>query len=340
MHQSRILILLVLLLTGCGQPKQTLNILTFPDFIDPSVVEHFEREHDCKVVFDFMDSGDALAGKLGAGGATAYDIVCMAEITSASRQGLLAPLRGETIPNIKNIDPRFDVLSFDAGVRYSVPYLWGSTGLYLRSAPGKAVEDTWGLIFDKSKQHGSYFLLNESRTCIGAALRFRGFSVNSTNSAELAEARELLIEAKQRSLGFIDGTSVKNRILGRDGEVAMAWSGSAAGQREDRETTFVVPREGAVMLLDGFCILAKAPHRELAEKFLNNILDPKVGAQIANFLHYPTANRAALQFILPDDLYNPTIYPPPEVVARLEPVRELGAFSKLYDEIWTQVKSK
>jgi spermidine/putrescine transport system substrate-binding protein len=94
------------------------------------------------------------------------------------------------------------------------------------------------------------------------------------------------------------------------------------------------------MIRDGFSILAKAPHRDLAEKFINHILDPKMGAQIANFLRSPTPNKAALEFIKPVDRNNPAIYPPPQLMRRLEIVRDLRDKTKLYDELWTQIKAK
>ncbi len=336
-----LLILLAAMLAGCGHPKRQVNILTFPDFIEPKAVASFEREFNCKVVIDYVDSGDTSDGKLKAGGATAYDIVSMSDVTSYTPLGFLAPLDSNAIPNLKNIDPQFDVLSFSGGVRYSVPYLWGATGLYVRKVGGRPVEDSWSLIFDAKKQRGPFYLLNESRTTIGAALRFLGHSVNSTDRRELAAAGEVLMEAKGRSLGFIDGTSVKNRIIAKDASAAIAWNGSSVdGSKEDPETQFLVPGEGSCMLLDGFSILAKAPHRDLADKFLNHILDARIGAQIANFLHIATANKAALEFIEPDDLKNPGIYPPPEVLKRLETVRELGEKAKLYDELWTQIKAK
>ena len=332
-----VLILLAALVTGCGKPKRQLSILTFPDFIDMKAVESFEREFDCKVVLDYVDSGDNIDGKLKAGGATLYDIVSMSDVTSYSALKMLAPLDSRSIPNLKNIDSKFDGLSFAGGVRYSIPYLWGATGLYVREASGKTVEDSWSLIFDPQKQRGPFYLLNESRTTLGAALRYLGHSVNSTNRTELAEARDVLIEAKKRSLGFIDGTSVKNRILAKDANAAIAWNGSSVeGAKEDSQTRFFVPREGSCMLLDGFSILDKAPQRDLAEKFLNHILDAKVGAQIANFLHIATANKAAMELVIPNDLKNPSIYPSLE---RLEICRELGETTKLYDELWTQVKA-
>ena len=87
-------------------------------------------------------------------------------------------------------------------------------------------------------------------------------------------------------------------------------------------------------------IPAKAPHRDLAEKFVNLILDAKVGAQLSNFNQYATPNRASLEFINPEDRKNPAIYPPPEIRQKLEFIKDLGAAMKMIDELWTQVKSK
>ena len=87
-------------------------------------------------------------------------------------------------------------------------------------------------------------------------------------------------------------------------------------------------------------MLAKAPHRDLAEKFINFMLDAKVGARVSNFTQFASPNQAARPFLNPDDLKNPAIYPPPELMAKLEFLRDLGLNSRLYDEVWTQIKSK
>lgn len=103
---------------------------------------------------------------------------------------------------------------------------------------------------------------------------------------------------------------------------------------------YFMPKEGAVMILDGVAILAKAPHRDLAEKFLNHLLDPKMAAQTANTLRAPTPNRAALEFIRAEDRTNRAIYPPADQLDRLEMVRDVGEHTRLYDEIWSQIKSR
>ena len=95
--------------------------------------------------------------------------------------------------------------------------------------------------------------------------------------------------------------------------------------KEDTDTYYFIPREGSEIWLDNMGVTSKAPHRDMAEKFINYILDAKIGAQLSNFNQYPTPNKAAMEFINPEDLKNPAIYPPPEVLKNLEFVKDLGA---------------
>jgi spermidine/putrescine transport system substrate-binding protein len=335
--------LLAVLLAGCGQPKSKLNIFIWSEYIDPQIVADFEKQFDCKVSLDLYEDNESMMAKMAGGGTALYDIVVPSDYVMPAmiQRGLLAPLRHENIPNLKNIDPRFTNLPFDPNNQYSVPYQWGTDGLYIRKAKDRPIEETWGLVFDPKKQPGAFLLMDDIRLCFGAALKYRGHSVNSTDSKELIEARDLLLEAKKRSLGFESGIGGRNRVLAKGAVLAMALNGDATrGVKEDSETYYFVPREGSSMWLDNLCIPAKAPHRALAERFINFILDAHEGARLANFNQYASPNQAAFQFINPTDLKNPAIYPPPDLTRCLEFDRDLGEDTKLYDELWTQIKAR
>ena len=197
------------------------------------------------------------------------------------------------------------------------------------------------MIFDERKQPGSFLLMDDMRGMIGAALLYKGYSVNTTDPQQLREARDLLIAAKQRSQGFAGGVEGKNKVLARTVQLAICYNGDAVrGMGEDAATVYFVPREGGQIWVDSLCIPAQAPNRALAEKFINYILDPRVGAKLSNFNQYATPNKAAREFINPADLKNPAIYPTAEMIAKLQFLKDLGRDLKLYDEIWTQIKSK
>jgi len=337
------ILLLALLLAGCSQPKQQLHIFIWSEYLDPKIVSDFEEKFDCKVTLDLYEDSDSMVAKFVAGGSSIYDLVVPSNLTLPVlvNRGLLAPLRKENIPNLKNLDPRFVNPSFNPNNDYGAPYQWGTTGLYMRKTAGQTIEETWGLVFDPAKQIGPFLLIDDVRHCICAALKYKGFNMNSTEPNELGQIRNLLIDAKNRSLGFAGTVPGKNRVLSKGAGIAMVVNGDAArGVTEDPETYYFVPREGGEIFLDNLSVAANAPHRDLAEKFINFILDPKVGARLSNFNQFGTPNRASMEFINPADLKNPAIYPPPDIMNRLEYATDLGEKANLYDELWTQIKAK
>ena len=330
-------------LVGCGPKKPQLNLFIWSEYIDAKLIAEFERQFHCHVNVDLYEDPDSMIAKLAAGGASLYDIVVPSDNTLPTliHRGLVAPMPQDHLPNFKNLDPRFLDHSSDPGNRFSVPAQWGTVGLFLRKAAGKSIDESWSLVFDPTKQLGSFLLIEDVRACIGAALRYRGFSANTTNLLELAQARDLLIETKKRSLGFEGGTGAKNRVLSKGAAVGMAYNSDAMrGVKEDPETVYFVPREGSEIWLDLFSIPSQAPHRELAEKFINYMLDAKVGAAFAHGNQAGSPNKAAMEFLDPQERNNPAIYPSSDVMSRLEYSRDLGAANRLYDEVWVQVKGR
>jgi spermidine/putrescine transport system substrate-binding protein len=342
---KRWLIILVLLL--CAAPAQAqenkLNLFIWSEYIDPQVIQSFEKAYDCKVTVNLYEDNESLLARLEGGGTSLYDVVVPSDYivhTMISRK-LLAPLRHDNIPNIKNLDPRFAGREYDPDNMYTVPYQWGTVGLYVRKQPGETIDETWGLIFDAKKQIGSFLIIDDARTAVGVALKYKGHSFNSTDKKQLREARDLLIEARNRSLGFEGAVGAKNMVLGKACRVGMAYNGDAVrGMRDDPDTYYFIPREGSEIWVDNLAVPARAPHRDMAEKFINYILDAKIGAQVSNFNQYATPNQAALEFINADDRKNPVIYPPPDVMKKLEFVKDLGPRAAWYDELWTSIKLK
>ena len=329
--------------TRAATPKNRLNVLMWSEYIDPKVVVDFEKRFDCRVTLDVFEDVESMLAKLQRGGASLYDVVTPSEyvVPVLLRLNLLQEIRHANVPNLVNIEPRFASPPFDPGNRFTAPYQWGTVGIYLRRRPGQRVDRTWGLLFDPARQLGSFLMIDGIREMVGAALKYRGHSLNSTDPRELLEARDTLLEAKRRSAGFEGGVGGKNRVLAKAVVAAVAYNGDAVrGTREDPETEFFVPEEGGEIWMDSLVIPSGAPHRDLAEKFLNYILEPETGARVSNFNQYATPNRASIPWIDPKDLQNPAIYPPPSVMEKLEFLRDLGPNLRLYDEVWTQVKSK
>jgi len=322
--------------------KNKLNLFIWSEYIDPEIISDFEKEYDCKVTVDLYEDNESAMAKLRGGGVSQYDIVVPSDFIIPAMIGLklLAPIKHDQIPNMKNLDPKFVNPAYDPGNKYSVAYQWGTVGLYVRKGD-QPVEQTWGLIFDPEKSPGSFLMMDSIREMIGSALKYQGYSLNTTSPEELLEARALLLDAKKRSMGFEGGVGGKNKVLSRTVAAAVVYNGDAVrGMSDDADTEYFVPQEGGVIWCDNLCIPAKAPNRKMSEKFINYILDAKVGAKLSNFNQYATPNQAAREFITPDDLENTAIYPSEEMMGKLEFIIDAGKASRMYDEIWTQVKSE
>lgn len=335
--------LAVLVLISTRAADQTLRLFIWSEYIDPAVVADFEKANHCKVVIDLYEDAESMLSKVQAAGAGTFDVVVPPDhmVQPMVKLKLLSELRKEALPNLKHIDPKFLNPPFDPENKFSVPYQWGTVGIYARVEKGKTLEPTWGLIFDAKQQPGPFLSIDSMRDSIGAALKYKGHSLNSTKPAELKEARDVLIAAKKRAIGFEGSVGNKNKVVSKAARAAIVYSGEAArGMAEDKETVYLIPREGSQIWLDNLVILANAPHKDLAEKFLNFCLDPDVAARISNFTQFSTPNLAARPKIEPELLNNPAIYPPPEVMAKLEFLSDLGSNLRLYDEVWTQIKSR
>ena len=323
--------------------NQKLNLFIWSEYLDPAVTKDFEQAFHCKVVVDVYEDAESMLSKLQGGGVSRYDVVVPPDhlVPSMIHLKLLAPLRLERIPNLKNLESKFLNPPYDPGNRFSVAYQWGTVGVYARRSGGKPIDETWGIFFDRALQPGPIALIDSSRDQIGMALKYRGHSLNSTDLKQLREARDLIVEAKKRAVSFEGSVGGKNRVLAKTARAVIVYSGEAGrGMAEDPDTYYFIPREGSQIWVDNLAIPAKAPNRDLAESFVNYMLDGKVGARVSNFTMFSSPNRAAKEFIKPESLKNPVLYPDETVMKKLEFLLDLGANTKLFDEIWTHVKSK
>ena len=333
------LALAVLPSTAAGR----LNVFIWSEYLDPAVVADFEAARGAKVTVDVFEEAEAMLAKLQGGGASQYDVVCVPDhlVPAVISLKLAAPLRRENLPNLRHLDPKFTRLPFDPEGRHAIPFQWGTLALYYRPQPGRADPDSWGALFDPAAAFGPFTLLDSVRDTVGAALKFRGHSLNATDPVKLREARDLLFAAKARAIGFEGNIAGRNRVLARTAALAAVYSSDAArGMAEDPDTRAVIPKEGSQIWLDTLAVTARAPNRDLAEQFLDWVLDPQQGARISIYAKAGTPNAAARAFLPPGLLQDTLVYPPPEVMERLEFLEDLGRRTRLHDQIWTQIKAR
>lgn len=334
--------------THADEVKQ-LHLYNWADYMDPEILKNFEKEYNCKVVEDFYDSAEDMMAKLQAGGLSQYDLVGPSNVNVPSfvRLKLLMPLDKSKLPNLKNLDPSFADSPYDPGNKYTVPYLWGSVGLLYRKDKLPDFKPTWGAVLDAGKQPGTFLLLDSVRDMLDITLIYQGKPINTTDKGDLKSIADMLVKAKKsdKFMGFEPGVGGKNKVAAGVASVGIVWNGDALQvMKESEENTknlaFVLPEEGSIKWVDTLGIPAKAPNPELAHAFINYLYEPKVAAQLANFVQYASPNAAAKEFLTPEDLANPVIYPTEEQLKKLYISKDLGEDNKLYDQVWTMVKSR
>ena len=339
------LLLLALLLTACPKRAEveTLYFLNWADYIPEELVRKFERETGAKVVLDTFESPEAMLAKLKAGADREFSLVVAPDyyVLQMAREGLVAPLDKGKLKNLANLDPFFQDPPYDPGLQHSVPYLWGTTGLAYREDLVKGPVDSYAVLFDPKAQVGPFLLLDEMRETIGAALRYLGYSVNATDPEALEKAKELLIAAKARSVGFAGGLEALNRIMAGDAAASLAYSGDVLQARqEDARLRYVIPKEGGTIWTDALVVLKRGPSQDLAYRFMDFLLRPENAAELAAYTRYATPVAQAIP-LLPEEMrQDPTVFPPEEVRARLEYLKDLGPEIALYDRVWTEVKAR
>ena len=317
-----------------------LNIFIWSNYLPESVIDQFQERYGAKINIELYDSNEALLAKLQSGGAS-YDIVVPSDymVQVLREQGLLRELDRDRLGNFSNLDPRLLGLPFDPRNEYSVPYLWGTTGIGYRKDKVKESVDSWAIMWDTQyKDHIA--MLDDVREVIGAALKLEGKSLNSAGEGDVRRAADLLMKQKPLVKAY-DSGGFDQLLLSGDAWIVQGYNGQIAkAMIENPNVAYAIPKEGCTISVDNMCIPKNAPHCRLATEFIQFALEAKVGAAIANATGYSSPNLAAHPFIRPELLDNPAVYPPTAMLEKCEFIRDLGPAVATYDRYWTMIKSQ
>jgi spermidine/putrescine transport system substrate-binding protein len=318
--------------------RPTLHYFTWSDYVGPEILAEFERREQVRVVVDVFSSNEELLAKLQSG-ATGYDVAVPSDfmVAIAMQLGLLEELDHTAIPNAERLNAHLQNLPFDPTRRYSVPYLWGTVGIGYDSDVIKTPPESWAILWDH-RYKGRISMLNDQREVFGATLRWMGHSLNSTDRAAIEAAKSKLIEQKPLVKTY---TSDHYDQLLATGEVVLAhgWGGPIArAMRERPSIRYVVPKEGGTVWADCLVVLKTAPHKDLAMRFINYLLDPEIAARTSERLLFAAAPAVVTDLVPPGVRANPAVYPPDEVLNRLEWLKDVGEAIRAYDRAWTELK--
>ncbi|GLS84564.1 extracellular solute-binding protein [Paraferrimonas haliotis] len=321
--------------------KDTVYFYNWSEYIPPGLLEEFTAETGIKVVYTTYDSNEAMYAKVKLLKGEGYDLVVPSTyfVSKMADEGLLQKLDKSKLSNISHLDPALLDQPYDPDNQYSLPYIWGATGIGVNSddidpSTITSWKDLWNEDFANS-----ILLMNDVREVFHMALVVNGHSGNSTDPEEIKQAYETLKPLVKNVLVYNSDTPSLPYLAGET-SIGMLWNGSAyAAHQEDDAITLVYPKEGPILWVDNIAIPSGAKNVEGAHKLINFLLRPEIAARVAEEIGYPTPNKSA-KALMPKELANdPIVYPPAEVIEAGEFQDDIGEAELIYDKYWQLLKA-
>ena len=329
-------VLLILPLSSMAA-TETITVYNWGDYIDPDVLDQFEAETGIRVIYETFETNEDMYTKLSKAKAS-YDVICPSDymVERMIREKLVQPINWENIPNAVQIQDRFRNLSYDPDNAYSMPYTWGTMGILYNKTMVSEKPTSWKVLWDE-QYADSILMLNSSRDTIAITLKALGYPLNSTDEAQLEEAKDALIEQSPMVLAyFVD--EVKDKMIAGEAAIALVWSGDATYcMSENEDLDYVIPEEGSNIFFDAFCIPANAKNVSGAEKFLDYLCDPEIAKQNFEYVGYAIPNQGAIDLLGEEYLSSPVSNPPQELLDKCEIFEYLGESTRVYDSLWTEI---
>jgi spermidine/putrescine transport system substrate-binding protein len=321
--------------------ERILNLAIWSHYISPELIEEFNKRTGIRVQVSNYSSNEELLAKLQAG-ASGYDVAVPSDymVFVMIQLGLLKPLDFSKLPYVKNLDPKFMKKNFDPQNKYSVPFVWGTTGIAINRNIYKGTIKSWKDLFEKEDLAGKVSLLDDAREAVGAALKAQGYSLNTKNPAELQKAKELLLKMRKKVKVFTSEPMMP--LLSGETPVAHIFMSDALQARKTTggKVDYILPEEGGTLWLDSLVIPSGAKHTEEAYAFINFMLEPQSNLATVTRLFMAPANKGAYELLSPEMKSNTMLFPPVSLLSKCEMLEDLGESIASWDRIWTEVKAQ
>jgi spermidine/putrescine transport system substrate-binding protein len=318
-----------------------LNIYAWYDEISETIIDQFEKETGIHVNFSTFDNNETLYAKLKANPYSGYDIVEPSSyyVNRMSREGLIQKIDKTKLSNYKNLDPDFLNVPYDPKNEFSVPYIWGATGIFVNKRyfnPNSI--NSWTQFWAK-KYYNQLMMLNDPREVFAMALMALGYSVNDSDPEHIRQAY-LRLKNLLPNIKVFASDTIPSIFIDEDATIGMAWNGDIERAiQENPNLTFIYPKEGYIVWVETFTIPKNAPHLENAYKFINFMMRPEIANHATLVYGYLTANLAGRKLLPQEIRDNKRIFPDKNVLKRREFQTDISDQAlALYAKYWEMLK--
>ena len=322
--------------------KPVLRVFNSGEYMDSNLIEKFEKENDCDVVYETFDSNESMYTKLQSG--SMYDVLVPSDymIERLIKEDYLQPIDWGKITNKDKIVPKLLNNNFDKGSKYAVPYYWGTVGIvYNKKTVSKEdLQEGWNILKNK-KYSGKIYMYDSERDSFMIALKALGYSMNTTNKSELQQAYEWLVEQNKTMKPVYVGDDVMDNMISGNKDMAVVYSGDGAYIiSENSNMGFVVPEQGSNNWIDGMVITKSCKNTELAHKFINFFLQKDVAIQNTAYIGYDSAVKSVYEYYRDEEYAgNPGCAPDTSNPKSEEFKYQEQKIKEYCASLWTKVKS-
>lgn len=318
---------------------QELYFYNWSEYIPRDVLEDFTKETGIKVIYSTYESNESMYAKLKTQG-SGYDLVVPSTyfVSKMRKEEMLQEIDHSKLAHFADLDPNYLDKSFDPHNKYSIPYIWGATGIGINTDMlDKSSIKNWGDLWD-AKWEGQLMMMDDAREVFHIALSKLGYSTNTTNPEEIKAAYEELKKLIPNVLVF-NSDFPANPYLAGEVSLGMLWNGSAYMARQEGASIDIIwPEKGAIFWMDSLAIPSGAKNVEAAHKMIDFLLRPENAAKIALEIGYPTPVKTAYQLLPKEFANDPNIFPPQSVMDSGSWQDEVGEANVLYDEYFQKLK--
>ena len=338
------LLCLVCLVWGSVQAAddKLLYLYNWSEYLPESVIEQFQTETGIKVVYTTYESNEAMYAKLRLVNAqNSYDLVVPSTyyVDKMRREGLLAKIDRSKLNNFDKLDPKLVKQPFDPDNDYSIPYLWGSTGIAVNTDKIKAgTISRWRDLWNPEYKD-RLLLTNDMREVFYMGLRLLGYSGNDTDPKHI-EAAYTELKKLVPNVRAYNSEAPRMPYLEGETDAGMIWNGEAyAAKQENPAIEFVYPKEGVILWMDSLVIPKTAQHADNALKFIDFVLRPEIAKVISEEIGYASPNLAAVALLDDAVRNNRTVYPNAADLKNAEFQTDVGEAVTVYEKYWEALKT-
>ncbi|MFA6004464.1 MAG: spermidine/putrescine ABC transporter substrate-binding protein [Elusimicrobiota bacterium] len=329
-------------LSACAQreKERVVNFFNWSAYISKDSLPAFTRDTGIKVNYDVFADEEEMFAKLRSG-ALGYDLIVATDylLPRLRAANLLAPVPMAELQNLRNVDRQFLNPPYDPEQQFSVPYLWGTTGIGFNKKLVSKAPTSWKDLWEE-RYKGRITMLDNARDCISTALLMQGYPETTTDEGHFNAVRDLLLKQKPLLKQYTSSTYIDSLVSG-EVALAMAWSGDVLQAiKENPQLDYVIPKEGSYRYVDSMCLMRAGQHQPDAVRLIDYLLRPEIAADIANTVRYASPNAAAKAKIEPALLKDQRVYPPPAVMRKLAFHAPLDSESyNIWNQTWSDIKA-